>query len=1257
MRLSSRIVSVHLLTAYLLPIALLAVPATSFAIPTGAPQRCQAEVGKQGKAFFDTVSRAIGRCEGQIASGALPPATDCTLELKAAAKLAKATGNLTVGIANRCSDASVGVLVFGDDCYGSETAADLAACQVDVHRARALQLINIVYGTTGAVADAGQRKCQAKVAKEAKKLGVRRQDSLRRCKDDIGKGDLPPDTDCNVEIAPKLSLARAKAIDGIQAKCDDAEVDALVWGGACASASTVDAIVACALGTHEQGVDNLIVAEYGSGPNGGTSSLAEITDENDCVDGPLSRCREGDYLLANDEIRVVVQDVGRNMLAVGEFGGQIIDADLVRTGSDPDRDHFEEWTSMVNIENGAHYTDLTILNDGSDGQAAILRATGVDDILDFVNPSSVVSDFGFTFPAALDDTNLPLEITTDYILEPGANYVRVDTTFTNTSASGISVYLGAYIAGSGQIETFLGGYGFGEPLIATTCPTTATNPCNYIAYGAFGDALGVSYGFVHDIPNSSSFSTSGVSVPFFGAQVVLALINAISPNFPIAAAGDPGDSVTVTQYFVVGDGSVSSILDARNAIQFIPTGTISGTAMINGGPVEGARISVLGVPLQGPGLGLLTRNVLTQAVTDASGEYSVALPPGNYTVVAHLDRALFEGGGATPLSHPVTVSAYQSTTRDITFPNNGAVDITVTDELGNPIAAKATIVGFDPSVDPRNFQNIFGLISNTTGVFRDPGQDVRMPHGLANAFFIDQSGLSGVQPLEPGSYRVVVSHGPEYSIATADITVTAGATTPVSVQIARVIDTTGFVASDFHVHSIDSPDSKVSRRERLTSMVSEGVDFFTPSDHETRQDFNPDIVALGMTGLISVAPSAEITTFDYGHFNAWPMTIDPNQVNGGSVDHGGAAPPGEDFPSEGNYSLTPAEIVAAAHADPGTDTVQINHFYSHFGIGQSGLAIDTGMTPPQSSVPGSVRRLDPSVTNYFTDTFDALEIFIESDRTQIFDNFYGRNLGDWINLINQGIVRTAVSNSDTHRRVTTLSGFPRTMVASPTDDPGLLAGIADSLSQNVNDGRAIGTNGPMLRITTSAASTASTGGLELGLPTTIATTDGSVDVTVEIQSPIWAEFDTVEFYVNSVTDQTVVQENVGDPMVDPIDVASYTVTPDFVHTAGTEFTVTPVVVYGMIPGASRLEATTTLNLSGLTEDVWIVAIVRGTDGVSQPTFPVIPFNLNTGSNLTLADLIDGNLNEGGVPTLAYTNPVFVDVDGDGWTPPGVRFNP
>ena len=361
---------------------------------------------------------------------------------------------------------------------------------------------------------------------------------------------------------------------------------------------------------------------------------------------------------------------------------------------------------------------------------------------------------------------------------------------------------------------------------------------------------------------------------------------------------------------------------------------------------------------------------------------------------------------------------------------------------------------------------------------------------------------------------MVVSHGPEHSISETDIAVVAEATTNVDAQVERVVDTMGFIAADFHVHAIDSPDSEVSREERVITMLAERVDFFTPSDHDIRVDFQPTVAALGVTDLISTATGSEITPFDYGHINAWPMTIDPDQVNGGSIDHGGAAPPGDDFPSKGHYNLTPAEIVEAVRTDPGTNTVHISHIYSHFGLDAGfGLAIDTAREPPQSTVPPLARRLDPDVPNLFTDAFDALEVWIGDSRGQIFDNFLGQNIGDWFNLTNQGILRTAVANSDTHRRHLTQSGVPRSMVASPTDDSGALATIADTLSANVNAGRVVGTNAPMVRGEAFASSTGQRARLELGFPTIVETVDGAVDIIVEIQSPLWAQFDRIEYYV------------------------------------------------------------------------------------------------------------------------------------------------
>ena len=1219
-------------------------------------QSCQREVGRQGRTYFRSVTRTLRRCKDLIARGALPPGTDCTLEPATVTKLERAEAQLTKGITKRCTSAAVAGLVFGDDCYGSTTAAALAACQADVHLDQAARLVGTLFDASGSVTGAA-RTCQKNAALQASNFAFKKHDLIRACKDDVARGKLPADTDCDTETAARVQKARAVAATKIGGFCPDAAVAGLDFGAPCTGVTTSNQLVGCLVGSHDDGVERIVVSEYGRGP-GGAALVKQVTDSaTECVKGPLSRCRNGDYLLANDRIRVVVQSIQRNVLNVGQFGGQIIDGDLVRAPGDPDRDNFEEWATAINIENAAHYTDLTIINDGSDGQPAILRATGVDDLLDFVNPSSVVADFGFPFPASANDSDLPIEIQTDYVLEPGRNWVRVDTTLQNVSASAFSVFFGEYLGGSGQVETFQSGYGFGEPLVAARCPLDAVNPCNVIAYGAFGEATGLSYGYVHEIPGSSSFSTAGVTVPLLGTETVLALIGAATQNFPIAALGNPGDSLTFTRYFVIGDGSVSSIVDARNEIQYLGPGVVEGTVTVGGVPAEGVRVAVLGNPAQGPGFlinAVAQRNVVTQAVTDADGRYSMTVAGGAYSVVAGLEGTPYQGGGSSPALNPVTVVPFQSATVDVALPGTGALDVAITDESGNPIAGKISVVGFDPSPGYANTQSVFGLINNRTGVFRDVGED-SPPFGLAHVEFVGPNGVSGPVTLEPGSYQIVASHGPEYSVATANVTVTAGATTPASLQIARVIDSTGFISGDFHVHSIDSPDSKVSKVERVVSMLAEGVDFFTPSDHESRQDFNPTIASLGATGLISVATSGEITTFDYGHFNAWPMTIDPSKVNGGSVDHGGAAPAGEDFPAFGNYSLTPAEIVALAHADPGQDTVQINHVHSFFGLGgNSGLAIDTGVVPPQSAVPASVRRLDPSVTNFFTDTFDALEIWIESSRSNVTGNFYGRNLGDWFNLLNQGIVRTGVANSDTHRRINTQSGGPRTYIASPTDAPGALAGIADTLSATVNAGRSFGSNAPLVRITSAAASTGQVGGMELGLPQTIATVDGSVDVTLEIQSPIWAEFDRIEVYVNSATTKSVEQRQSGAGLVD---VTTYAVSPDHVLDAGVDFTVTPVNVVPSVPGAQRLEATANLSLTGLTGDVWIVAIVRGTDGVSRPLFPVIPNDLRTTGNGTLANLTDGNLGENGIMAMAFTNPLFVDVDGGGWTAPGLQINP
>jgi len=1120
--------------------------------------------------------------------------------------------------------------------------------------AKELILVHQIFGTDLDLAVLDQAvdepggKCQVDVAKATKKCQDTRLKEYNKCKKDGLKsgsitgpsgleaclGDDPKGKiakACDAKLAAKIGKKCAGKLD-VFPGCNDPTPPASSQD----LATCLDQLVECEVCEALKLADDLsLFCEACTPPN---AAARLITDPNDLIGGPLADGMLGDYMIENGRIRVIIQKPQRDIASgVGQFGGNVLDADLERGGA-PGRDMLQEWALLLNVENTANYQSVVVLNDGSDGNAAVVRATGPDDLHDIINPSTTVTDFGFPFPSDLDDKDQPVTISTDYILEPGENALRIETTVTNNDPNALDLFLGDFLAPLAQ-EQFHPGYGIGEPLVATEGGCSAGAPCDYMAWAGEGETGGVSYGYIHGIAGSSTFNTDGISVSILGASALQTLLGLAQPPFQDVPGG--GGTVTITRYLAVGEGSVSDIVDIRNRLNSIPNGTVKGRVTLNGVGVADAEVVALGDPLNGPNeLGaFLTSNVVSHFRTDASGNYQGTLPSSDpdYELRVNLDGHLF--GSPDPAA--ISVVEGGTVTQDFTLSEPCSLSVTVEDESSSPIAAKLSVVGFDPSPDPGNAQSILGVISNDTSLFGRPKSPI--PFGLARVIFVDDSGDSGAVPLEPGDYQVVVSHGTEYSTHVEDLSCVSGGTPSVSAMVARVIDTAGFVSGDFHVHSFDSVDSPITRNARIVSMLAEGVDFFTPADHEVRVDFTDDIAALGVSDLLGTATNNEITSFDYGHFGGFPVPFDPNLVSGGAVDYARPAPPGEDFPSFGNFGLSPGEIYAAVKSEPGEQTVHIHHVASFF---DGGLRFDTGLVPPESTGDPNALRLDPSVGNFWDPNFTALELWIQTSRGQDFGNFLGQNMGNWFNLLNQGIVKTGFGDSDTHHVITSQSGFPRSMVASPSDDPGALSALAETLAANLNDGRVVSTNAPFMRVT-GEGDPSETGGLALGLDTVIRATGGSATVTVEIQSPTWAEFDTVEFYVNS---ETVKSDPNDRPGLPPL----YRICPEFVQTDPNDFAVTSVPVNG----AARLEATATLSLSGLIEDTWVVAVIKGTDGVSCPLFPVVPNSLSESANPTITDLKACNLGgtEEGVNSLAFSNPLFFDVDGNGvYDAPGLAF--
>src|SRR5581483_1541665 len=130
---------------------------------------------------------------------------------------------------------------------------------------------------------------------------------------------------------------------------------------------------------------------------------------------------------------------------------------------------------------------------------------------------------------------------------------------------------------------------------------------------------------------------------------------AAPPNFHLTASGNPGDAVTITRYFVVGDGTVASIEDARNEIE--------GTATTGGLPLADADVAVLGSTFTNSP----SRNVVDHFRTDANGHYQGTIAAGTYTVEANKDGRLF----GTPAAPSVNIAAGGTTTQDFAIPDAG----------------------------------------------------------------------------------------------------------------------------------------------------------------------------------------------------------------------------------------------------------------------------------------------------------------------------------------------------------------------------------------------------------------------------------------------------------------------------------------------------------------------------------------------------------------------------------------------------------
>lgn len=1015
-----------------------------------------------------------------------------------------------------------------------------------------------------------------------------------------------------------------------------------------------------------------------------------VNDNKFLFGGPLARGRSGDVLLQNDKIRIILQKPDRTA-GVGMFGGNIIDADRFRPSSEPGQDEFGVMYPLINLSWTANYQSLEIINGDFSKGPVVVRATAALDVYDYIQTNIIIpfakiyQNVDLHFDDQFDDVfdpfdNVPLlrnlarVIVTDYILKPDSDYVILETRFQNNGEEPIKMPVGDWVNGSGTVELFVPKEGFVAKAKIDNAPA--------LIYQAMEDDVDVSYGYFYNIvehikqdgvlPGAAALSVSGVTPMVLGESTLTNVVTLGGDpriNFQI----DPGVR-TITRYFVVGTGDVASVL--RGGFEALGVSKVEMNGKVtdpNGQGVSRARVVVLeeGKPI----------NV---AFSDPQGNFSMYLPDGSdaksklfgsghYTVQVYKEGYHLPGGEKSGKCSGGSFDPAAKAVTGMQCQLGGSGVVTVSAEVdGAPGPVRITVVGFDPSPTHEA-----GKLADV-GLYRDVSIEQR-PYGIVDVLYLDPRGdlfpvgnqrrvSADSFRLEPGEYAIYFTRGLEYSRDFKRITVTSGGAVNVKGSVQKVLDTSGYVSGDFHVHSIQSPDSPFRAESRLRNAMAEGLDVLINTDHEYVTDLMPFSFDQGYQDQILTIPGDEITPLAIGHMITWPLTPNPERPDNGAYDYTFV---------EGDNILNPdhdmvqgiSQILKGVDdANPGTQVLSIPHItdkaLGNFAISRLVTTKAFDGIKPLSSFSDPVKFRLPANTHngggfqgpfplgtssLFSMNFTSVGLTI-STFPDMLSHLMETSLPTYFNLLNLGKICSATADSDTHAQIREPVGIPRNFVVSsvdPRDGVGNFQEIdPEELAVNVNAGKIIVTNGVFVRARLSSPGNA--GGVSVG-ETLVGS--GEVTLNLEITSTEDFDWDTVEIYANT------------EPVPAKDDMSGVTdLSAEEFHSHSSshlpKYLMSPLFSYHKgIAGAGALNQTVNGGVRkaeisknfNFSEDTWIVVVVRGTPAV-RSAFPYVTkeANVDIDPAVFLDKLETDPAAIGGIAAFAFTNPIFVDVDGNGF---------
>ncbi|MBX3162577.1 MAG: PHP domain-containing protein [Deltaproteobacteria bacterium] len=681
---------------------------------------------------------------------------------------------------------------------------------------------------------------------------------------------------------------------------------------------------------------------------------------------------------------------------------------------------------------------------------------------------------------------------------------------------------------------------------------------------------------------------------------------------------EPGETLALERFLVAaGAGAgpapaIDAVLAARAQLGGGATSTVSGRVVAGGMPFGGdVRRASIVVRVDG--------RPVSAVVPAADGTFAATVP----------------AGGAAELevwSFGREVARVAAGGGDVEVPLPATLQVSVT-ERATPIYA---IVALHPADEATR--------AAVTGTFHGSGLACAPWLGppqngspACNRAIVDPQGTELEVP--PGKYRVYATAGPEHTLAVAEVELVAGEVTPVALALQKLdIVPAGWLTADLHVHGRASFDSGFPDEDRVKTFAAAGVQVIAATDHDVIGDYSETVRALGLDGRIAVMGGLEATQLIpwldvpgedvprvIGHFNFWPLQRVPGSPRAGA--------PSDERMEPGTLFDRMAPLVG----DGGV--MMLNHPWDEPLFGRDlGYLRAIKFDPRRAIVEGDpangalLRR--PSGQHRNAD-WNLIEILNGADQTEMQK---GRVL--WASLLAQGFIAAGAGNSDSHSLSDAQLGWARNWVDAGTT---VAAFDARKFDDAVRDGRMVAGNGVIVLVEIGQV-----GGRRRGLGLTPYVPVAGDSVFVTVLAPPWVPVDEVRLVTSKGTEVLAS----GGELMQP---------PDPFGTAGTVRYRASFALAGKFaaddfffveaglryPLAADLDDdgvpdTTDNNGDGVV-DAADVEPDEDTGPIQAPPDPTDPAH----PRFLVTRVVPGAYPEG------FANPILIDVDGNGWTPPGL----